>query len=191
MRTRRRVARGTYLSCVEKSSLVSSSSHDSSHRCCVAPLLAASVSSACQSVCGVCLGLAIVAARGWWGVGEAAPSTGKSSNSSSSSSAAAFFSAVAGCSGLASEAVLSSFLVGGCVEAIVVEVVWLVLAVVEGGEGGCLGLGECRGRQPTAASDQAICVLLGLRVVENIGGRRGQEFGYVWSCRGGCENGRR
>jgi hypothetical protein len=41
----------TYFSCVEKSSLVSSSSHDSSHRCLVvSPPLAASVSSTVQSV---------------------------------------------------------------------------------------------------------------------------------------------
>lgn len=40
-----------YLSCCEKSSLVSSSSQDSSHRCLVvSPLLAASVSSTGQSV---------------------------------------------------------------------------------------------------------------------------------------------
>lgn len=54
-RTGRCAARGpTYFSCVEKSSLVSSSSHDSSHRCVVvsppAPPVAASVSSAVQSV---------------------------------------------------------------------------------------------------------------------------------------------
>lgn len=47
------VLKKTYLSCCEKSSLVSSSSHDSSHRCLVvSPLLAASVSSTGQSVCG-------------------------------------------------------------------------------------------------------------------------------------------
>lgn len=39
----------TYLSCWEKSSLVSSSSQDSSHRCLVSLLLAASVSSTDQS----------------------------------------------------------------------------------------------------------------------------------------------
>jgi hypothetical protein len=42
----------TYRSCAEKSSLVSSSSHDSSQRCCVSPPLAASVSSASQSARG-------------------------------------------------------------------------------------------------------------------------------------------
>lgn len=43
----------TYLSCWEKSSLVSSSSQDSSHRCLVSLLLAASVSSTDQSALGV------------------------------------------------------------------------------------------------------------------------------------------
>lgn len=51
MRTQgERPTRQTYFSCAEKSSLVSSSSHDSSHKCFVAPSLAASVSSTPQSV---------------------------------------------------------------------------------------------------------------------------------------------